>query len=70
MMAVDVKTGAGVETSVPRVLFETRVRSYPLYDLYGVTGDGQKFLAVETVKEAPTPIRVTLDWPALLPRRR
>jgi Tol biopolymer transport system component len=70
MMAVAVGAGAGLETSVPRQLFETRVRSYPLYDLYGVTGDGQKFLAVETVKEAPTPISVILDWPAVLPARR
>jgi hypothetical protein len=46
------------------------VRPYPLYDLYGVTADGEKFLVVEVVKEKPTPISVILDWPALLPARR
>jgi dipeptidyl aminopeptidase/acylaminoacyl peptidase len=70
MMALEVKAGAGLETGVPRVLFETRVRPYPLYDLYGVTPDGQKFLVAEVVKEAPTPINVILDWPALLPKHR
>jgi eukaryotic-like serine/threonine-protein kinase len=70
MMAVDIRTTSGLETGIPRQLFETHVRPYPLYDLYGVTADGQKFLTVELVKEVPTPITVILDWPALLPPRR
>jgi eukaryotic-like serine/threonine-protein kinase len=70
MMAVDVKGGAGLETAVPQLLFATHVRPNAYYDLYGVTGDGRKFLVVEVVKETPTPINVILDWPSLLPKRR
>jgi Tol biopolymer transport system component len=68
MMAVDVRTEAGV----PRQLFETRRRSQtePRLDVYGVTADGQRFLVLDRVKDAPAPITVILDWPALLPSRR
>jgi hypothetical protein len=74
MMAVDVTTGSGLEpsTNVPRQLFETRPRAQPqpLYDLYGVTADGESFLVVDLVKNVLAPITVVLDWPALLPQRR
>jgi hypothetical protein len=74
MMAVDVTTGSGLETktSVPRQLFEPRLRPQPqpLLDLYGVTADGQSFLVVDPVKDVQAPITVVLDWPALLPQRR
>ena len=69
MMAMDARTESGLETTVPRQLFETHARAGPLHDLYGVTADGQRFLVVDVVKEAPTPITVIVDWPTLLPRR-
>src|SRR4029450_6882696 len=68
MMAVEVRTGSSLDTSVPRQLFETRVRTNPYNDVYGVTADGQRFLVIDVVKEAPTSITVTLDWPTLLPQ--
>ena len=70
MMAVDVRTGSGLETGVPRQLFEKSVRANPFHDRYGVTADGQTFLVVGVMKEASTPITVILDWPTLLPPAR
>jgi eukaryotic-like serine/threonine-protein kinase len=70
MMAVEVNTGSGLETSSPRQLFETRISANPFNELYGVTADGQRFLASEVVKEGAAPISVILDWPTLLPPRR
>ena len=69
MMAMDVRTESGLETSVPRQLFETHARANPFLAEYGVTAEGQRFLVVDVVKEAPTPITVVVDWPALLPPR-
>jgi len=72
MMAVDVTIGSGLETSVPRRLFEVRPRAQPqpLFDLYGVTSNGKSFLVVDPEKDAPSHINVILDWLALLPPRR
>jgi eukaryotic-like serine/threonine-protein kinase len=70
MMALEVRTESGLETSVPRQLFETHARANSLLDVYGVTAEGQRFLVVDVVKEAPTPITAIVDWPALLPPRR
>ena len=70
MMAVEVRTESGLETTVPRQLFETHARANPFLAEYGVTAEGQRFLVVDVVKEAPTPITAIVDWPALLPLRR
>ena len=71
MMALDVSTKSGPETTVPRQLFEKRgiVDSF-FYDLYGVTADGRRFLVLDTINEVPAPITVILDWPTLLAPRR
>ncbi len=69
MMAVDVKVGATLETGLPRVLFETRLRPSPLMDQYAVTGDGAKFLVAEPVEEAAKPMTILLNWTAHLSKK-
>jgi Tol biopolymer transport system component len=68
MMAVDVKAGATIETGVPKVLFETRLRPAPTLDQYAVTGDGKRFIVTEPVEESAKPTTVILNWTAKLPR--
>jgi len=68
LMVAQVKTGAALETSVPRPLFQTGINLTPLWDQYAVTGDGRKFLVNEPVKAAVEQISVVIDWPAGLPR--
>lgn len=70
MMALEVRTQSRLETSVPRQLFGTRQHADPRNDAYGVIENGQKFLVLDVVKEAPSFITVTLGWPSLLPQRR
>ncbi len=70
MMVVDVKTLPAVETGVPKVLFETRLRPNPVLEQYAVTGDGRKFLFTEPLEEAERPMTVILNWTARVPRSR
>ncbi len=66
LMAVDVKTGTGLEAGSPVALFQTHPR-LPLSAMdffsYDVTADGQKFLVntkVDTSNSAP--LSVILNW--------
>lgn len=68
MMAVDVKAGAAIETGVPTVLFEARLRPSPTLDQYAVTGDGKRFVLTEPVEENAKPTTVILNWTARVPR--
>ena len=71
-MAVDVKLEASTfEAGVPRVLFQTRVVSYPNpRNVYEVSADGQRFLIITPLEEATsTPITVVANWNADLERR-
>ncbi|HUJ22100.1 MAG TPA: protein kinase [Bryobacteraceae bacterium] len=67
MMAVEVKSGATLETGPPRELFPTRVRVDPRQDQYCVTHDGQRFLLAEPV-ETSSVITVVINWAAGLKR--
>jgi len=66
MMAVDIRTGAGIEAGVPRELFDSRVEVDPIRDQFGVTADGQRFLIQRPVAGSSTPIMVVVDWTTLL----
>jgi hypothetical protein len=68
-LAVEVNTvGAGLETTVPKVLFKANVIASALTDQYEVTPDGKRFLVVESVQESGPPLQLVLNWTAL--RRR
>jgi eukaryotic-like serine/threonine-protein kinase len=67
LMAVSLKFGIdAVEPAAPRELFglpgERYMSAYP----YAVAPDGKRFLARVTVQDANQPLRVILNWPALL----
>lgn len=67
MMALSVNLGTILETSVPRGLFQTRIRPDPRQDQYCVTHDGQRFLLAEPV-ETSSVITVVVNWAAGLKR--
>jgi Tol biopolymer transport system component len=67
LMAVDIKTGAGIEPRSPRVLFDTGLTVVGNLDQYDATADGKRFLVLKPVSEAaPAPITVVLNWTAAL----
>jgi hypothetical protein len=56
--------------SAPHRLFKTRVNPTPGSEQYAVTGDGLRFLIMDPlVDEQSLPLRVLVDWPALIERR-
>ena len=72
LMAVDVKSGTGLEAGSPVALFQTHPRQ-PISAMdffsYDVTADGEKFLVntrVETSNSAP--LSVILNWTSELER--
>jgi len=64
VMAVDVKTAETFENSVPRVLFESRIKASAGHQ-YDVTPDGQRFLINADLADASSaPITLVLNWTA------
>jgi hypothetical protein len=63
-MAVNVKSGASLETSKPKLLFQTLIEGNPLLTQYGVSGDGQRFLIMETARAGSgiEQFQVELNW--------
>ena len=66
LMTVTVKTGATVESDVPRAMFQTTLNPGELRHTYAVSADGQRFLLNIPVETASPPMTVVLNWPALL----
>ncbi len=64
LYTMDVKRGPRIETGVPRLLFQTRLRPDHRFDQYAVAGQGQRFLVMEPVEGESRPITVTLNWTA------
>ncbi len=66
LMVVDVKSGASLETSNPRLLFQAPVEGNPVLGQYAVTGDGQRFLMIETARAGAGPgieqFQIELNW--------
>ena len=68
MMSVDVKGGMRLETGVPKVLFQSPVRTDNKGQQYSVTGNGKRFIFAEPVEESSKPFNVVLNWTAGLKR--
>ncbi len=68
LMSVDVMGAPNVETSTPRVLFQTTVEVDPRLNPYEVSGDGNRFLIVEPVETGSRSVTVVLNWTAGLGR--
>src|SRR5262249_9643321 len=64
MMLVPIKLGQQFETGSPRVLFQTRIPVGPTRDQFAVTGDGQRFLVIESLETDTKPFIVVLNWQA------
>jgi Tol biopolymer transport system component len=70
LIAVNVKTGSTFESGVVRPLFDTRIRSLPVWgpsftrDNYGVSSDGQRFLINDATEIAAPVLTVVLNWTA------
>jgi hypothetical protein len=68
-MSVELKTaGAMLEPAVPRELFAIPVHADPIRNQYAVTGDGRKFLVLESAEQNASPMTVVLNWSAGLGR--
>ncbi len=68
LMAVDIKATSTVETGLPRLLFQTHIRTSGLSDQCQASHDGQRFLLAEPVDEATAAITVLTNWTAALRR--
>jgi hypothetical protein len=68
MRSVDLKGESALETSPPRVLFQTGLPVDADSEPYEVTGDGKRFLYGEPVGENNVSITVVLNWAAGLKR--
>jgi len=67
LMAVEMTVSATIEPGTPRPLFHTRLTPSGITDQYAVTADGQRFLVLTPVGDAPeTPITVVFNWTAAL----
>ncbi|MBI3208567.1 MAG: protein kinase [Candidatus Solibacter usitatus] len=68
MMSVPIKNGVALEAGIPNLLFPTRVPVEYQYDQFAVTGDGKRFLLLESIDSEAKPITVVVNWPAVLKR--
>lgn len=69
MMAVDIKSGAKLETGPVRELFQSAAIPNSQLRTYAVTRDGQRFLVMEPPGVSNTtiePLYVISNWPALV----
>ena len=68
MMSVDVDGASSLETSPPKILFQTGLRVDPGGNQFEVSGDGKRFLFGEPVGQDSKTINVVLNWTAGLKR--
>jgi serine/threonine protein kinase len=69
LMAAQIKKGDPPEVGIPQLLLRTRINVSGGRDQYAVSGDGQRFLLMETSELDPVPpITVTTNWNSLLVR--
>jgi Tol biopolymer transport system component len=62
LMAVAVKMDPATEFGVPRALFDTTLNPSAHLGEYGVTPDGQRFIALEPVGVLPPALAFVLNW--------
>jgi serine/threonine protein kinase/Tol biopolymer transport system component len=68
LMAVEIKSDSPLETGVPKVLFQTSLRTNPVLDQYCAAGNGARFLVMEPKEETARRFNVVLNWTAALKR--
>jgi hypothetical protein len=70
MMSVDIRPGQALETSVPRPLFQTRIRpQIEARNHYDATADGKRFLVnSQRLEDASLPITVIVNWRSEAPK--
>jgi len=64
LVSVPIKPGAALEAGIPKILFPTRVPVAPQWDQFAVTGDGQRFLVLESIEGEAKPFTIVLNWTA------
>jgi dipeptidyl aminopeptidase/acylaminoacyl peptidase len=72
MMAVQISTQPTFSAGTPKMLFDRTYVSTPLpqtFQYYDVSRDGQEFLMIKQLEQAPEPIHVTLNWMEDMKRR-
>ena len=67
-MSVDLKSGKSLDPGLPQPLFQTTARPDPTLNQYAVTGDGRKFLVLETADQAAPSMTLVVNWTAGLVR--
>jgi hypothetical protein len=71
-MAVEIKTGATLQSGAVKMLFQTNTPLSATNYSYAVTVDGQKFLIREAASAsnngAIEPLHIVINWPAALGR--
>ncbi len=65
IVSVPIKPGPALEAGIPEVLFPTRVPVQAQWDQFAVTGDGQRFLVLESLESEAKPFTIVLNWPAI-----
>ena len=68
LVSVPIKPGPALEAGIPKVLFPTRIPVQPTWDQFAVTGDGQRFLVLESIEGEAKPFTIVLNWPAAVRR--
>jgi Tol biopolymer transport system component len=66
LMEVTIKTGPPFEAGTPQPLFGTNLDGVALRQTYAVSSDGNRFLLNVAVEGGAPPLRIVLNWPALL----
>jgi hypothetical protein len=62
---VTIQPSNPLEAGIPKRLFAARTPVNPQLDQFAVTGDGQKFLVIESVDAVEAkPFTIVLNWPA------
>ena len=64
MVSVPIKPGPVLEPGIPKILFSTRIPVAANLDQFAVTGDGQRFLVLESIESKAKPFTIVLNWPA------
>ena len=64
---IHAQTEAEFENGAPQKLFQTRTTTGPFYFRYDVSEDGERFLIITRIGEAPTQeLTVVVNWQAML----
>jgi Tol biopolymer transport system component len=62
LVSVPIKPGPALEAGLPTVLFSTKVAVQFNFDQFAATGDGQRFLLLESIESEAKPFTIVLNW--------